>query len=100
MTLEAATEDFLIDTVQAAGGICVKLAPRGLKGIFDRLIVLPGPRIIFCEVKRPKGGRMSPHQGYWARLLTRMGCEVARVNTRDDVLKLIGPSHATPVDQP
>jgi hypothetical protein len=39
-----------------------KVVTLGRRGFFDRLVVLPGGRIFFCEIKRPRGGIVSPHQ--------------------------------------
>ncbi|XAI95328.1 hypothetical protein [Nostoc phage Nsp-JY18] len=94
--LEASIEKYLIGVVKKYQGISLKLVPFGLKGIPDRLIVLPGPRIIFCELKRPEGGRYSPHQIEWRRRLTALGCEWAGVKTKAEVDALIG---GTPNEQ-
>jgi len=60
-----------------------------LKGVPDRLIVLPGPRVIFVECKRPSGGRVSRHQLWWRDRLVGLGCEHAFVSTRDEALQLV-----------
>jgi len=59
---ERAVEAELVARVVALGGVCEKVMCVGKRGFFDRLIVLPGPRIIFAEIKRPKRGRIAPHQ--------------------------------------
>jgi hypothetical protein len=43
-------------------GVCDKVTSLGRRGFFDRIAVLPGGRVFFVELKRPKGGRLSPHQ--------------------------------------
>lgn len=43
----------LVRAVKAAGGICPKLVSPGFDGMPDRIILLPGTRIAFVEVKAP-----------------------------------------------
>jgi hypothetical protein len=59
---EDSVEELLVRRVRALGGRCEKMAMKGRRGFFDRLVVLPGNRVIFVECKRPVGGRLSPHQ--------------------------------------
>lgn len=89
-TRERAIEKFLVERVNARQGMALKLVPFGLTGIPDRLIILPGPRLIFVEVKRPVGGRISPHQHWWRERLLALGCEHAFVRSREEVEALIG----------
>lgn len=88
-TKEASIEKYLCARVKDHQGLALKLVPFGLKGIPDRLILLPGPRIIFVEVKRPKGGVIAPHQHYWRQRLLALGCEHAFVRTRAEVDELL-----------
>jgi hypothetical protein len=97
MTLEASIEKYLVRCVKEYRGLVLKLVPFNLKGIPDRLIVLPGPRIIFVEVKRPKGGVVARHQTWWMERLTDLGCEHAFVYATDDVDKLIGKRDERPL---
>lgn len=48
---EKLTEQKLIRAVKAAGGIAVKLVSPGFDGMPDRLVLLPGAKIAFVEVK-------------------------------------------------
>ena len=48
---EKLTEQKLVRAVKAAGGIAVKLVSPGFDGIPDRLLLLPGAKIAFVEVK-------------------------------------------------
>ena len=52
---EAAIESALVDATRAAGGEIRKLAWVGRKGAPDRVVMLPGGRTIFVELKRPGG---------------------------------------------
>ena len=51
----------LVMAVRAAGGICPKLVSPGTDGMPDRMVLLPGGRIAFVEVKAP-GRRPRPLQ--------------------------------------
>jgi hypothetical protein len=86
---ETLIETMLVARVRAAGGVCEKTTVIGYRGFFDRLIVLPGGRIIFAECKRPRGGRVSAHQKQWHRTLRALGATVAVVKNLDDIERLI-----------
>lgn len=89
-TKETSIEKYLVECVENMGGVGIKLSPiSGLRGIPDRLIILPGPRVIFVEVKRPSGGVISAHQSWWRKKLTALGCEHAFVKTRGEVEALL-----------
>ena len=47
-------EQCLVRDVKASGGICLKLVSPGTDGMPDRMILLPGCRIGFVEVKAPE----------------------------------------------
>jgi len=88
-TKEASIEDYLRSSVERLGGVCIKLSPVGLRGVPDRLMVLPGPRVVFVELKRPKGGVISALQHWWRSRLTALGCEHHFVKTRAEVDALL-----------
>lgn len=48
---EKLIEQKLVRAVKAAGGIAVKLVSPGFDGMPDRLLLLPGAKIAFVEVK-------------------------------------------------
>lgn len=59
---EAMVEARLVIGVYDRGGVAEKVKALGERGFFDRLVVMPGGRVYFVELKRPKGGRVSVHQ--------------------------------------
>lgn len=61
--------------VKAAGGLAVKFASPGFDGVPDRLVLLPGGRMAFVEVKA-KGKKPRPLQLARHRLLRRLGFKV------------------------
>ena len=72
-TLEREIEQKLVKLVNAAGGLCLKWVCPGWAGVPDRIVLLPRGRIVFVELKRPKGGRLSKQQEWWAAKLTDLG---------------------------
>lgn len=74
--LEKDIERKLRRSVERAGGRCLKWTCPGWSGVPDRIILLPGGRVIFAELKRPKGGRVSKLQEKWREWLTALGFEV------------------------
>lgn len=85
MTREVRIETYLFEQVKAAGGYCVKLHPLGVVGIPDRLVLLRGGVVVFCEVKKPKGGVVSRMQKVWRDRLVALGMNHRFAFTRDDV---------------
>lgn len=48
---EKILERRLVKTVKMMGGLCMKFVSPGLDGVPDRIILLPGGRIGFVEIK-------------------------------------------------
>lgn len=87
---EAVNENYLKKLVKARGGECIKLNPAWNIGIPDRLVLLPGPRVIFIELKRPRGGRVSKAQIYWRKIINVMGFEHHIAPTKEDIERILG----------
>lgn len=60
--------------VKARGGWAVKLLPS-VAGLPDRMVLLPGGRVIFVELKAP-GGKPALHQTVVHGRLERLGFTV------------------------
>jgi len=88
-TKEKTIEEELVRRVRALGGIAEKTTVIGRRGFFDRVVVLPGGVVIFCECKKPKGGRMSAHQIERARIYRALGAVVAKIDTSEDIDRLL-----------
>lgn len=73
LVLEKEIEAKLRDRVKRAGGLCLKWVCPGWAGVPDRLVLLPGGRVVFVELKRPKDGKLSCRQKWWRDKLTALG---------------------------
>ena len=72
---ERDVERKLVNAVKAAGGICPKCVSPGFDGMPDRIVILPGSKIAFVEVKAP-GEKPRPLQLSRHQLLRRLGFKV------------------------
>lgn len=86
---EADLEARLVREVEALGGAAYKFVSPGQVGVPDRLVVLPGGRVLFAELKA-EGGRLSRMQLYQISRLRRLGAEVWEVRGEDGVRDFLG----------
>ena len=71
---ESAIEAKLVQGVNALGGRAYKFVSPGHGGVPDRIVILPGGRIVFVELKT-ENGRLSGTQRYELGCLDALGCE-------------------------
>jgi hypothetical protein len=88
---ESAIETELVQRVRAAGGIAEKTRVIGRRGFFDRVVVLPG-KVVFVELKRPVGGRLSPHQIQRIAQYKALGADVRVIRRSEDIDRLLSDS--------
>lgn len=69
--------------VKRLGGWAIKILPS-VSGLPDRMAIMPGGRVIFVELKRPKG-TAEPHQTVVHRRLATLGCPVIILTTIEEV---------------
>lgn len=74
--IEADAENLLLQSVRRLRGLCFKLNFLGLAGAPDRLVLMPGGRFYFVELKREKGGRLEPSQEVLFPLIEKLGFKV------------------------
>ena len=56
----------------------------------DRLVVLPGGRVVFVELKRDDGkGRLSARQRKESERLSALGCDVQVVQSAEEARRFI-----------
>lgn len=82
--MERDVERALVKGVEALGGKAFKFVSPGNAGVPDRLVCLPGGRIVFVELKEV-GGRLSAKQVRQIDRLSRMDIEVRVLVGRDEV---------------
>lgn len=82
--LEKEIEKKMIDGIRKMGGRAYKWVSPGNNGVPDRIVILPGGRIIFVELKTSTG-RLSKLQKMQTTMLSRMGCDVRVLYGEDGV---------------
>lgn len=90
---EFKAEELLLNAVTAAGGLCKKIKFIGTLGAPDRLVLLPGGRLFFVELKSPTGP-MQPSQEVVFPKLERRGFPVHILRGTKEVYEFID-SHLT-----
>lgn len=83
---EKTYEFYLCRLVEELGGECIKLT--GIAGLPDRMVLLPGGRIIFVEMKR-EGFTPRPIQKHWLRKLRALGFKAGWCDSYESVERLI-----------
>ena len=82
--LERTIEAALVRRVKELGGLCEKFVSPGRRSVPDRIVTLPGGRIVFVEVKAPgKGPTELQERDHWRR--RKLGCEVFVINSIEGV---------------
>lgn len=82
MRPETPVERALVDAVSARGGLAIKLAPA-MRGLPDRLVLLPGGKMRLIELKAP-GERPRESQRMVHRYFGAMGHEVTTIDTVEE----------------
>ena len=90
--LEKDVERKLVRGIRNKGGMCRKFVSPGWAGAPDRIVLLPGGRMYFIEMKRP-GEEPEPLQQHRIEELRALGFNARAINNEEDVnnfLKEIG----------
>lgn len=83
--LEKDIEKALGRMVRKYGGLCLKWICPGFAGVPDRIVLLPDGKVIFIELKRPKGGQLSTRQVWWMKKLQALGFDHWVIWDHDDL---------------
>lgn len=70
--MEKLFERKLRETVSRLGGLAIKLYSPSFTGLPDRLVLMPGGRLWFVELKSP-GKKQTPRQLIVAEIFRRLG---------------------------
>ena len=89
---ERTVERELTIQTMLAGGMALKVKVTGRRGFVDRLVLLPGGKVKFVELKRPRGGRLSPQQKQFHAELRNLQMTVALVKNPGDIARLLASS--------
>lgn len=90
---EKQIEEKLVKAVKTAGGMCPKLISPGTNGMPDRIVLLPGGKIIFVEVKAP-GKKPRPLQLRRHRQLQVLGFQVFVLDDPDQIPGIVAAEKA------
>lgn len=81
---EKAVESYLRRQVISRGWVTWKMAPTEV-GIPDRVVLIPGGAVWFVELKRARGGVVSPRQRVVHNKISRGGHNVVVLAGADEV---------------
>lgn len=81
---ESTIEAYLREQVREAGGRAYKFVSPGNDGVPDRIVVFPGGRVIFVELKAP-GKEPTPMQVMQHDRLRALGARVSVIDSKAKV---------------
>ena len=81
---EKTIETKLVQAVRAKGGLAPKFTSPGFDGVPDRLILLPGGKVAFSELKAP-GKTLRPLQVRRKRQLEALGFSVYCIDRPEQI---------------
>ena len=74
---EKEIEAYLVRSVKNKKGLCMKWTSPGNAGVPDRIIMIPGGKVYFVELKAEgKRGNLSPLQKNFINKLKNLNCDV------------------------
>ena len=82
--LESQIEKALVARVKKHGGCAMKFVSPGMTGVPDRLVLMPGGRIWFVELKAP-GRKLSPKQVKMAKWMENFGHKVWVIDNQEKI---------------
>lgn len=86
--LERIVEQELVKTARRYGGMAIKMNSQSVTGMPDRLVLLPGGRLGFVELKAP-GEKPRPEQLFRMERLRDMGYFADWCDTKDKAVKIV-----------
>ena len=86
---ESQIENYLKKEVEKLGGLCLKFVSPGHAGVPDRIVLLPGGKVIFVELKNGKQGRLSALQKRMQTVLKKLGMQTYVLKSYEEIDSLI-----------
>ncbi|MGN0384581.1 MAG: VRR-NUC domain-containing protein [Lachnospiraceae bacterium] len=78
---ETDIEDYLKERVKEEGGLALKFVSPGCTGVPDRVVILPGGKVGFLELKKP-GEKPRRDQMHRIRQLRKLGCTAGYADSK------------------
>jgi len=85
---ERVLEQRLVCEVKRLGGLAPKWASPGNRGVPDRIVILPGGRTVYVELKAP-GRPLTPLQRKWKQKLEQLGHRHYKIDSVEDIVRFI-----------
>ena len=85
---EKTIETKLVQAVRAKGGLAPKFTSPGFDGVPDRLILLPGGKVAFIELKAP-GKTLRPLQERRKAQIERLGIRVYVIDSETQIEEVL-----------
>ena len=83
---EKEIEAYLVRSVKNKNGLCMKWTSPGNAGVPDRIIMIPGGKVYFVELKAEgKRENLSPLQKNFIRKLKSLNCDVRVISSFKEV---------------
>ena len=90
---ESKVEQFFVDAVKKAGGLALKFTSQSMNSVPDRLVLLPGGKAAFVELKAP-GKQMRPQQRKRRKQLVALGFPVLCVDRMEQTAPVMAALQA------
>lgn len=91
---EKQIEQKLVQSVRKSGGMCLKFVSPNFDGMPDRLILLPGGKIAFAELKAP-GKKPRPLQLARHKSLMKLGFRVYIIDSVEQIGAILDEIQST-----
>ena len=91
---EKTLEQKLVQLVRKKGGQAFKFVSPGAAGVPDRLLLFPGKKMAFCELKAP-GKKLRPLQSYRIGQLRRLGFRVYVVDNEERIGEMLNEIYSS-----